>query len=191
MKIILFFALIFHDIGLYFRTIAICAKFRASGVRISRRALITVDNQCSLIIGKNTSIGHGTLLIAAADPLLQTEFSSLVIGENTSINEYCNIRASACRISIGNDCLFGQFATIIGSNHGIAAECLIREQAWDTIKMGVIIGNDVWVGSHAVILPGVTIGHGAVIAAGAVVNRDVPSFEIWGGIPACRISSRY
>lgn len=189
-KIVLFFALIFHDFLSYFVLAAKRAKFRSMKVRISRRAVITIDSGCIFNVGKNVSVGDGTLLIAVSDPLSQETSASLFIGENTSINEYCNIRASGCQISIGDDCLFGQFATIIGSNHGIAPHSLIREQAWDATKTGINVGNDVWIGSHAVILPGVNIGNGAVIAAGAIVNRDVPSFEIWGGVPARKISSR-
>jgi len=48
-------------------------------------------------------------------------------------------------------------------------------------------GNNVWIGANTVILRGVSIGDGAVIAAGAVVNHDVPSYEIWGGVPARKI----
>lgn len=56
---------------------------------------------------------------------------------------------------------------------------------------GVTIGNDVWVGHAAIILPGVSIGHGAVVGAGAVVTRDVPPYTIVGGIPAKTIRLRY
>lgn len=48
----------------------------------------------------------------------------------------------------------------------------------------VIIEDEVWIGANTVILQGVKIGHGSVIAAGAVVTKDVPSMEIWGGVPA-------
>lgn len=53
-----------------------------------------------------------------------------------------------------------------------------------------VIGNGVWVGAHAVILRGVSIGDCAVVAAGAVVTRNIPAYEIWGGVPARRIGSR-
>jgi len=52
------------------------------------------------------------------------------------------------------------------------------------------IGNDVWIGAHAVILPGVTINDGSVIAAGAVVTRDVPPYSVVGGVPAKAIKQR-
>lgn len=56
---------------------------------------------------------------------------------------------------------------------------------------GVSIGNDVWIGHAAIILPGVSIGHGAVVGAGAVVTRDVPAYTIVGGTPAKTIRHRF
>ncbi|MBK6264525.1 CatB-related O-acetyltransferase [Marivirga sp. S37H4] len=55
----------------------------------------------------------------------------------------------------------------------------------------VKIGNDVWIGAGASILKGVTIGNGVIIAAGAVVKEDVPSYQIYGGVPAKFIGKRY
>ena len=55
----------------------------------------------------------------------------------------------------------------------------------------VIIGNDVWIGANVIILPGVNIGHGAVIAAGAVVTKDVEPYAIVGGVPAKLIKYRF
>ena len=58
-------------------------------------------------------------------------------------------------------------------------------------KGDIIIGNDVWIGYEAVILAGVTIGDGAIIAARAVVTRDVPPYTIVGGVPAKPIRKRF
>ena len=57
-------------------------------------------------------------------------------------------------------------------------------------KKKVVIGDDVWIGANAVILPGVTIGEGSVIAAGSIVNKDVEPFSIVGGVPAKVIKMR-
>jgi maltose O-acetyltransferase len=54
----------------------------------------------------------------------------------------------------------------------------------------VVIGDYVFIGPRAIILPNVKIGRGAVVAAGAVVTKDIPDFEIWGGVPAKKISDR-
>ena len=54
-----------------------------------------------------------------------------------------------------------------------------------------VVGDDVWIGSHAVILSGVRIGSGSIIAAGSVLTKDVPPCEIWGGNPACKIRDRF
>lgn len=59
------------------------------------------------------------------------------------------------------------------------------------IKYNVVVGNDVWIGSHALILDGVTIGDGAVIAAGAVVTKDVEPYSVVGGVPARHIKYRF
>ena len=53
-----------------------------------------------------------------------------------------------------------------------------------------IIEDEVWIGANVIVLRGVRIGTGAIIAAGAVVNKDVPSFEIWGGVPAKFLKKR-
>lgn len=58
-------------------------------------------------------------------------------------------------------------------------------------RFPVNIGNDVWIGSNAIILQGVTVGDGAIIAAGAVVSKDVAPFTVVGGVPAKKIKNRF
>jgi acetyltransferase-like isoleucine patch superfamily enzyme len=58
-------------------------------------------------------------------------------------------------------------------------------------KLPITIGNDVWIGANVIILDGVNIGDGAIIAAGAVVNKDVPPYSIYGGVPAKFIRHRF
>jgi len=68
-------------------------------------------------------------------------------------------------------------------------ECSVTD-AWDN-KGDIIVGNDVWIGFEAVIMAGVTIGDGAIVASRAVVNKDVPPYTIVGGVPAQQIRKRY
>jgi len=58
------------------------------------------------------------------------------------------------------------------------------------VTKGLIIGRDCWIGAHVVIMPGLTIGDGAIVGAGAVVTHDIPPYEIWAGVPAKKIGER-
>ena len=80
------------------------------------------------------------------------------------------------------------FVYIVDSDHNIDKGQLINQQPNNTAA--VKIGNDVWIGTGAKILKGVTIKDGAVIAAGSLVKSDVNSYEVHGGVPAKKISER-
>ena len=105
----------------------------------------------------------------------------LVVGDNSYIGRWTIILAHQSVI-IGNDCLIAPGCHITDVNHGIAPGELIRKQPLDSKP--VRIGNDVWVGTGCSILPGVTIGDGAVVGARSVVTDDVPSNAIVVGSPA-------
>ena len=83
-------------------------------------------------------------------------------------------------IRIGENCLIGPDVGIYSAGHRIQPEGRIA----DVYAQPVTIGNDVWIGGHSTILPGVTIGDGAVVAAGAVVTKDVPPRSLVAGNPA-------
>ena len=92
-------------------------------------------------------------------------------------------------VEIGEQTLVSMHCTILSSNHGIPPlGKLIRDAADELLP--TTIGRDVWIGANAVILGGVTIGDGAVVAAGAVVNRDVDSGTVVAGVPARKIRKR-
>ena len=76
----------------------------------------------------------------------------------------------------------GPGVRIFSSNHGTEAGENMNQQEW--VEKDVVVGNDVWLGANAVIVPGVKIGDGAVIAAGAVVTKDVPARVMVAGVPA-------
>ena len=92
-------------------------------------------------------------------------------------------------VEIGEQTLVSMHCTILSSNHGVPPlGKLIRETADELLPTK--IGRDVWIGANAVILGGVTIGEGAVVAAGAVVNRDVEPGAVVAGVPARKIRKR-
>jgi len=92
-------------------------------------------------------------------------------------------------VEIGEQTLVSMHCTILSSNHGVPPVGeLIRDKADDLLPTK--IGRDVWIGANAVILGGVTIGDGAVVAAGAVVNRDVAAGAVVAGVPARTIRKR-
>jgi acetyltransferase-like isoleucine patch superfamily enzyme len=111
----------------------------------------------------------------------------MVVGDQVHVGEYVHIRARG--------------GLHIGSRVAIAAHTVITTQGHPvdlprfngklpiTTEAPIVIQDDVWIGSGAIILPGVTIGRGSVIAAGAVVSHDVPEFAVVAGIPGRVIRS--
>ena len=102
------------------------------------------------------------------------------IGDYTRIGIHCTVIGPVC---IGSHVNLAQGITVTALNHNFGdAARRIDEQGVSTKP--VVIGDDVWIGANAVILPGVTIGSHCVIAAGAVVTKDVPDYTLAGGVPA-------
>jgi acetyltransferase-like isoleucine patch superfamily enzyme len=112
----------------------------------------------------------------------------LQIGDRSSIGAYSYI-GCAGPIVIGNDVLMGPRVTMIAENHNFQDPSRsVNTQG--VSNQGIRIGNDVWIGACVTILDGVTIGDHSILAAGAVVNKDVAPYEIVAGIPAKRIRYR-
>lgn len=112
----------------------------------------------------------------------------VVLGNDVSLNEYVYISGYG-GIEIGNHTRIGKGATIISSDHGHDnPNRLIKDQMLIADK--VTIGRNVWIGANVTILKGVTIGDNSIIAAGAVVNQNIPDNVIVGGVPAKIIKYR-
>ena len=107
----------------------------------------------------------------------------VVIGDYTRIGIHNTIIGPVC---IGNHVNLAQGITVTALNHNFEDKTKRIDEQGITTKP-VIIGDDVWIGANAVILPGVTIGKHCVVAAGAVVTKDVPDNTIVGGMPAKEI----
>lgn len=104
----------------------------------------------------------------------------VTIGDYTRIGIHCTVIGPVC---IGNHVNLAQGITVTALNHNFEdSSKRIDEQGVSTKP--VVIGDDVWIGTNAVILPGVTIGSHCVVAAGAVVTKDIPDHTLVGGVPA-------
>ena len=124
--------------------------------------------------------GHGVIIHPTARI---SEPRRCSIGDRSSVGAYCNIHPSSEGIAIGKDVLIGPSVSIMGSNHRFDdPETPIREQGM--LAQGVVIEDDVWIGCGSVVLPGVRVGKGAVVAAGAIVTRSVPPGVVVAGVPA-------
>jgi acetyltransferase-like isoleucine patch superfamily enzyme len=106
---------------------------------------------------------------------------NLVIGDDVDLALDVLITTSG-GVTIGDRVLIGYRTQILSSNHVIEGRNPIFSSGH--VKKQVSIANDVWVGAACIILPGVSVGEGAIIAAGSVVTKDVPPFSIVGGVPA-------
>ncbi len=127
--------------------------------------------------GKNVNIEHGAFLASG---------KGIEIGDNSGIGINCRITGP---LSIGKDVMMAPGVNIVTQNHEIA-DITIPMRLQTAEKKKVTICDDVWIGVNALILPGITVGRGSVVAGGAVVTKDVPPYTIVGGNPAKIIRSR-
>lgn len=112
-------------------------------------------------------------------PPFNTDFGKNIhIGKNVFINSGCKMQDQG-GIFIGDDVLIGHNACLLTLNHDFDVE-----NRQDMHPSAIHIANSVWLGSNVTVLPGVSIGEGAIVAAGAVVSKDVAERTIVGGVPA-------
>lgn len=115
--------------------------------------------------------------------------SNISVGRNAHINQYCCVWASpGSRIVLGDNLLMGPGVKIFSSNHGTSTDAPMNVQP--PLEKDIVIGNDVWLGANAVVVAGVTIGDGVIVAAGSVVTKDVAPYTIVGGVPAKPLKDR-
>ena len=131
-------------------------------------------------IGANSIVMHGAVLHVYNFRHLPQ--SRIVIGRHSLIGEYTVIRGQG-GVTIGDRVYTSPFCQIIAVNHVFTDPARPFVQQGITAE-GIIIEDDVWIGSGAIITDGVRVGRGAVVAAGAVVTADVPPHTVVGGVPA-------
>ena len=127
----------------------------------------------SELVGYEVDEGFGLF------PPIYSDFGrNIKLGRNVFINSGCCFQDQG-GIELGDGCMIGHQVVIATLNHD-----LMPERRASMIPEKVTLGRNVWVGAHATILPGVTIGDDSVVAAGAVVTKDVPANCVAAGVPA-------
>lgn len=138
-------------------------------------------------VGKNVSISPDCVFVGA---------ENIYIGNDVCLGKDTLILTTRANVKIGNHVMFGPRVTIITGDHRTDVVGRYMSSIKDAEKKeendkNVIIEGDNWIGANATILKGVVIGRGSIIAAGALVNKDVMPYTIVGGVPAKCISKRF
>ena len=121
-------------------------------------------------------------------------YRNVTIGNDVYIGPHALFLCTESQIFIGSKVLFGPHVTIIGGDHRITD---VGRFIYDVLDkhpeddQDVHIEDDVWIGTNTTLLKGVTVGRGAVVAAGALVTKDVPPYAIVGGVPAKVLKYRF
>jgi acetyltransferase-like isoleucine patch superfamily enzyme len=113
----------------------------------------------------------------------------IIIGNNVQFGQYCNIAAN---VEFRDNILIAGYVRIVGKHdHCFDIPKQLIWQSDADLNGKTFIDDDVWIGNGAIIVGPVSIGKGAVIAAGSVVVSDIPDCEVWGGVPAKKIKDRF
>jgi acetyltransferase-like isoleucine patch superfamily enzyme len=137
---------------------------------------VTIGNLCTIEDGVDFKVDH---------PFSNDNY--IEIGNQVFIGRCCEFHTST-KIKISDNCLIASQCIFAGVGHEYAKDKLIIEQP---VTVGdIILEEGVWIGTGTKILQGVVIGKGSIIGAGSVVNKSVPEFQVWAGVPAKFIKHR-
>jgi acetyltransferase-like isoleucine patch superfamily enzyme len=152
------------------------------GVTIGDYSYINALSRGGITIGNNVSFGRNTIIECTG--VISELGEELIIGDNVGIaaNAFLGVRG---KVVIGKDTIIGPNFDLHSENHVFSnLDKPFRLQG--TIRHGIQIGENCWIGANVTVLDGVHIGNGSIIAAGAVVTSDIPDNSVAGGVP-CKI----
>ena len=156
----------------YIRMLAPLYQHRGRGSKIYRSVRMDTPPYRKFSLGRQS--------VVESYCCINNAVGDVVIGDHTRIGIHCTVIGP---VTIGSHVNLAQGITATALNHNFEdTGKRIDQQGVSTNP--VVIGDDVWIGANAVILPGVTIGRHSVVAAGAVVTKDVPDYTVVGGVPA-------
>lgn len=154
------------------------------GLRATFPSYWLIDDFGAISIGENVWVGPYADIVVLTSTTYSPIKGKLTIGNRVVIGSGANIRAAGGMIVIGNNALLGQRVSLIAANHMLDNSAPYRDLPWETERTGVILEENVWIGAGVTILPGCTVGKNSVVAAGAVVTKNIPPDQLWAGVPA-------
>ena len=154
------------------------------GSRIQMAKINSLKGRIEIDLFSDAKCRIGNFLMTAGPFYIKcTDKAEITIGDNCFFNHNCSLTAAE-NIVIGNQCMFANNFVVVDHDHDRKDGKILKELVSAPVK----IGNNVWCGANVTVLKGVTIGDGAVIAAGSFVNRDVAAYSVVAGVPARKIS---
>jgi acetyltransferase-like isoleucine patch superfamily enzyme len=156
------------------------------GVTLGDAVLIDGLSRDGVVLGNNVNVGEYTRIEASGT--ITDIGKGVKIGDNTGIGSFSFI-GGAGGVLIGRDVIMGQWVSFHPENHNFERlDTLIRLQGVN--RKGIVIEDDCWIGAKVTFVDGAHVGHGCVIAAGALVRGYIPPYSVAVGIPARIIRSR-
>jgi len=157
------------------------AYYAALGVRrtgyIWMRQISIPRQWSDITLEKGVSLDDGVVLLCSGEP----HPDKLVIRAGTYVNRYTIFDAHE-HLEIGRNVMIGPHCYFTDADHGSEPESSVKSQPMR--RAPLIVEDEAWIGAHVTVLPGVRVGRGAIVGAGAVVTRDVPAMAIVAGVPA-------
>ena len=144
------------------------------GYALRRQVLSRLLARCGqdIVVKSRCYVGNGSRLSVG---------SRSQLGQNARLNG---------QITIGDDVMMGPDVVMMSTSHDHRDVTLPMNSSPNPLDNPIILGDDIWVGTRAIILPGVEIGSHSIIGAGAVVSKSFPPYSVVGGVPARRIKDR-
>lgn len=161
-----------------------CLGMRIGPGTVVNKIFVTWPHQVQL--GKQCLLEHDSYF--KFDGIYQPG-PSMVFEDGVFIGAGCefNIRIG---ISVGTNCLIASGCKFVDHDHGFSDRAIPMGHQTTGAEAPIRIEQDVWIGANVVVLKGVTIQRGAIVAAGSVLTRSVGAYEIWGGVPARKLRDR-
>ncbi len=166
------------------------AWLRRSGIELSPPLYILHGTSIRLVRSRSAAgrVAIGPRAMISPGVVIESWGGDVVLGTNVFLGPYAVIYGHG-GVTVGDNCLIAMHAVIVSSNHALPP--LDRPIQFEPDELRPTrIGRDVWIGAHATILGGVTVGDGCVVGAGAVVSRDLPPGAIAVGVPARVVGTR-